>query len=73
MQNGPMVCYVMHELELVVFTHALKMWRNYLMANKFESRTYHSGIQYLFEKQNPNVRQLRCLKFMCEFYLIQTY
>ena len=24
-----------HDLELVVFVHALKLWRNYLVGNKF--------------------------------------
>jgi hypothetical protein len=27
--------YATHDLELVVFVHALKMWRNYLVGNKF--------------------------------------
>jgi hypothetical protein len=28
--------YVMHDLELVVVVHALRLWRNYLVGRKFE-------------------------------------
>jgi hypothetical protein len=61
-QNGHVVCYesinikehernhVMHDLELAVIVHVLKMWRrHYLMSKKFKPRTYHSGLKYLFE------------------------
>ena len=37
------------------------------MGMKFELRTDHSGLKYLFEKKNMNVRQTRWLEFMCEF------
>ena len=59
MQNGPVVCYVMHELELVVFMHALNMWRNYLMSRKFELRTNHNGMEYLFQEKKLNARKTR--------------
>jgi hypothetical protein len=41
--------YATHDLELVVIIHALNMWRNYLMGKKFELRTDHSGLKYMFE------------------------
>ena len=79
MQNGHVICYestkikehekkyVTHDLELVTIVHVLKMWRQYRMGMKFELRTDHSGLKYLFEKKNMNVRQTRWLEFMCEF------
>ena len=79
MQNGHVICYesrklkeheekyVTHDLELVSIVHALNMWRHYLMESKFELRTYHSGLKYLFEKQNLNARQSRQMEFLCEF------
>jgi hypothetical protein len=41
--------YAMHELELPAIVHALRMWRHYLMGKKFELRTDHIGLKYLFE------------------------
>jgi hypothetical protein len=41
--------YSTHDLELSPIIHELNMWRNYLMAKKFELRTNHSGLKYLFE------------------------
>jgi hypothetical protein len=61
MQNGHVICYesrklkeheinyATHDLELATIVHVLKMWRHYLMGRKFELRTYHSGLKYLFE------------------------
>jgi hypothetical protein len=41
---------------MISIVHALKMWRNYLMGKKFESRIDHSGLKYLFEQPNLNTR-----------------
>jgi hypothetical protein len=40
--------YATHDLELGAIVHVLKMWRHYLMGKKFELRTDHSGLKYLF-------------------------
>jgi hypothetical protein len=61
MQNGHVICYesiklkgheinyVTRDLELAVIVHILRMWSNYLMGRKFELRTDHSCLKYLFE------------------------
>lgn len=49
--------YSTHELELVVVLHALRMWRHYLLVNRFELRTNHLSFKYLFDRPNLNVRQ----------------
>ena len=41
--------YATHDLELATIVHALKMWKNYLMGQKFELRTDHYGLKYLFD------------------------
>jgi hypothetical protein len=41
--------YATHDLELATIVHALNMWRNYLMGIKFELRTNHSVLKYLFK------------------------
>ena len=79
MQDNHVVCYdsrklneheknyATHYLELAAIVHALNMWRNYLMGRKFELRTYHYGMKYLFDQLTLNARQARWLKFLCEF------
>ena len=43
--------YATCDLELEAIIHALKMWRHYLMGRKFELRTDHCGLKYLFVNQ----------------------
>jgi hypothetical protein len=60
-QNGCVICYesrklkdherhyATHDLELATIVHALRKWRHYLMGKRFELRTYHNGVKYLFD------------------------
>jgi hypothetical protein len=54
--------YATHDLELASIVHALKMWRHYLMGNKFELRTDHSGLKYLFEQPTLNARRYKMVE-----------
>jgi hypothetical protein len=54
-------------LELAAIVHALKMWRHYLMGNKFKLRTNHIDLKYLFEQQTLNARQTRWMEFLSEY------
>jgi hypothetical protein len=58
--------YATHNLELVAIVHSLRMWRHYLMGKKFELRTDHIGLKYLFEQSTLNARQTRWLEFLSE-------
>jgi hypothetical protein len=40
--------YATYDLELAESVHALKMWRHYIMGNKFELRIDHYGLKHLF-------------------------
>jgi hypothetical protein len=53
--------YATHDLELVAIVHALRKLRHYLMGKRFELRTYHNGLKYLFDQPNLNARQSRWL------------
>ena len=57
----------MHDLELASIVHTLRMWRHYLTGKKFELRTYHIGLKYLFEQPTLNARKTRWLEFLCEY------
>jgi hypothetical protein len=59
--------YATHDLELSTIVHALKMWRHYLMGKRFELRTDHSGLKYIFEQPTLNVRKTRWLEFLSEY------
>jgi hypothetical protein len=77
--NGFVVCYesrklkehernyTTHDLELASIVHALKKWRHYLMGKRFELRTYHNGMKYLFDQATLNARKIRWLKFLSEY------
>jgi hypothetical protein len=49
--------YATHDLELEAIVHALNMWRHYLMGKRFELRTDHSGLKYLFGQPTLNARK----------------
>jgi hypothetical protein len=59
--------YSTHDLELAVVVHALRKWRHYLMGKKFELRTDHNSLKYLFDQPTLNARQIRWLEFLCEY------
>jgi hypothetical protein len=68
-KNGFVICYessklkeheinyATHDLELAEIVQALRKWRHYLMGNRFEIRTDHNGLQYLFDHPNLNARK----------------
>jgi hypothetical protein len=72
-QNGFVVCYESrklkeherhystHDLDLVAIVHALRKQRYYLMGKRFELRTDHNGLKYLFDQPTLNARQSRWL------------
>jgi hypothetical protein len=78
-QEGSVICYesrkmkeneknyATHDLELASVVHALRKWRHYLMGKKFELRTDHNGLKYLFDQATLNARQIRWLEFLCEY------
>jgi hypothetical protein len=81
-QEGSVICYesrklkeheknyATHDLELAATVHALRKWRHYLMGKKFELRTDHNGLKYLFDQPTLNARQIRWLEFCANMTLI---
>jgi hypothetical protein len=59
--------YATHDLELATIVHALRKWIHYLMGRRFELRTDHNGLKYLFDQPTLNARQTRWLEFLCEY------
>jgi hypothetical protein len=56
-----------HDFELEAIVHALGKWRHYLMGKRFDMRTDHNGLKYLFDQPTLNARQRRWLEFLSEY------
>ena len=41
--------FATHDLKLVAIKHAFKMWMHYLLGKRFELRTEHMRLKYLFD------------------------
>jgi hypothetical protein len=46
--------YMTHDLELLPIVYALKVWRHYLVGQKFELKTDHCGLQHIFTQSDLN-------------------
>jgi len=61
--------YVAYDLELAIITHALKMWRHYLLDKRFILMSDHNGLRYLFDQPKMDVRQAIWLDTLSGFQL----
>jgi hypothetical protein len=59
--------YALHDLEFTVIVHALKMWRHYLLGNKFLLKKDNVSLKHFFDQKHLNARKARCLDFLREF------
>lgn len=71
MPNGQVMAYVsrqlkvhernysMHNLELEVVEFVFKFWRHYLFGSRFEVFSDHKSLNYLFDRKDINMRQMR--------------
>ena len=48
--------YATHDLELLAIVFALKIWRHYLLGERFELFTDHQSLKYLFTQKDLNLR-----------------
>ena len=61
--------YVTHDLELLAIVFALKIWRHYLLGEKFILYTDHQSLKYLYTQKDLNLRQQRWLEFLAAYDL----
>jgi hypothetical protein len=61
--------YPIHDLELAVVVHALKMWRHYLMGTHCNIYTDHKSLKYIFTQADLNMRQRRWLELIKDYDL----
>ena len=61
--------YATHDLELAAIVFALRIWRHYLLGEKFILYTDHKSLKYLFSQKELNLRQQRWLEFLAPYDL----
>jgi len=59
--------YATHDLELLAVTYALKLWRHYLLGQRFTLVTDHQSLKWIFTQENLNMRQRRWMQTLQEF------
>jgi hypothetical protein len=59
--------YATQDLELLSIVYALKIWRHYLVGQKFELKIDHCGLQHIFTQSDLNARQ-RCWSYLLSKY-----
>jgi hypothetical protein len=65
--------YVTHDLEFLSIVYAFRVWRHYLIGQKFELKMDHCGLQHIFTQSNLNVRQQHWSEFVSEYDFKITY
>ena len=81
MQNGSVIAYAsrqlkdheqrypIHDLELAVVVHALKIWRHCLIGNKCDIYTDHKSLKYFFTQEDLNMRHRQWLELIKDYNL----
>ena len=59
--------YLMHDMELVVIIHALKIWQRYLVRKKFLLLTQNVGLKYWFDQNAIKAWQDKWLPFWSDY------
>ena len=65
--------YPIHDLELAAIVFALKIWRHYLLGERFELYTDHKSLKYLFSQKDLNLRQQRWLETLASYDFCISY
>jgi hypothetical protein len=62
-----------HHLEFLAIIYALKVWRHYLVGQKFELKTDHCGLQHIVTQSDLNVRQQHWSELLRKYDFEITY
>jgi hypothetical protein len=73
MQEGKVIAYPTHDLELVVMVFALKSWRHYLYGEACDIYTDHKSLKYIFTQKELNLRQRWWLELIKDYDLSIQY
>ena len=59
---------MVHDIELEVVVHALKMWCHYMLGKRFLLLTDNTCVKNMFTDMGINSRQARWMALLSEFY-----
>ena len=59
--------YATHDLELLAVIHALKLWRHYLLGQKFSLSTDHRSLKWILTQPDLNMRQQRWIEVLAKY------
>ncbi|KAJ4960597.1 hypothetical protein NE237_020507 [Protea cynaroides] len=59
--------YPTHDLKLATVVHAVKIWRHYLYGEKFQIKSDHKSLTYLFNQKELNKQQRRWLELLKDY------
>ncbi|KAJ4964701.1 hypothetical protein NE237_016550 [Protea cynaroides] len=59
--------YPTHDLELAAVVYAVKIWRHYQYGEKFQIKSDHKSLTYLFNQKELNMRQRRWLELLKDY------
>jgi hypothetical protein len=59
--------YVMHDLELLAIGYSLRVWRNYLIGQKFKLKAYQCGLQDIYMQTDLNAQQRHWSELLSEY------
>ncbi|KAJ4974693.1 hypothetical protein NE237_007867 [Protea cynaroides] len=59
--------YPTHDLELAAVIHAIKTWTHYIYDEKFQIKSNHKSLTYLFTQKDLNMRQRRWLELLKDY------
>ena len=65
--------YPTQDLDLPSIIHDLKMWRHYLIGNKFLLKIENMSLKYLFDQPDLNARNTKWFSFLREYHFELKY
>ncbi|KAL0462685.1 UNVERIFIED_CONTAM: Retrovirus-related Pol polyprotein from transposon.6 [Sesamum latifolium] len=65
--------YSVHEKELLVVVHCLRLWRHYLLSSPFVVKTDNTAVSYFMIQPKLTSRQARWQELLSEFHFVLEY
>ena len=65
--------YPVHEKEMIVVVHYLRVWQHYLLGSRFVLRTDNIALSYFQTQKKLSSRQARWQDFLTEFNMAMEY
>ncbi|KAL0374298.1 UNVERIFIED_CONTAM: Retrovirus-related Pol polyprotein from transposon.6 [Sesamum radiatum] len=71
--NDVVWCYSVHENELLVVVHCLRLWRHYLLGSPFVVKMDNTAVSYFMTQPKLTSRQTHWQELLSKFYFVLEY